>query len=475
MSTPVNILLTAVAAAPQDEKGTNFSNAQDSLVKEFEAVMAHLLSGPANKGAPNGLDNQFQKPADSSSGKTPLSAAQPIGFPAKSTSKSVPASTGGNSKKDVNSATGAETVPIINPDLATNPLLTMVVANAEGDLAPAIASRTPGFHAGTTSTMAVSAPTLPQPKSTSVVTKILASDLAENEAGLATPSLSLEKAGGVNGRETVEPVKESDAFPPGNAPAINSAVIKIPAQMEDHSASKANPDSTPAQLSSTGTSIAKQDMEMQQAPKTNYIAGQTEKVLPGDVIPMLKAKPSLVLPDSSPSASAVNLNSTFAGTGETTVSLRSTSIPGQAAADIHTRLLERTQDMVTLNASRITESGNNSMQVVIKPDAGTQLSLELRKEGGTVQVQAVLQQGDFNHLSRQWPELQQRLGRCGIDLTPLAADGSSANSSGYEQFQSKQNQPTEAVPDLPLAGSPAHTFVPEPAQAPAHRGWETWA
>jgi hypothetical protein len=116
------------------------------------------------------------------------------------------------------------------------------------------------------------------------------------------------------------------------------------------------------------------------------------------------------------------------------------------------------------------------MQVVIKPDAGTQLSLELRQQGGNVEVQAVLHQGDFNHLNQQWPDLQQRLEERGIRLAPLTDEGAASNNtSDSEMFQNKQNQANEAVSELTLVDARAGMFTPEPAQTSAHRGWETWA
>lgn len=130
-----------------------------------------------------------------------------------------------------------------------------------------------------------------------------------------------------------------------------------------------------------------------------------------------------------------------------------------------------------MNAVRLSDSGNSSMQVVIKPDAGTELSLELRQRGGGgVEVQAVLQQGDFNHLSQQWPELQQRLEQRGVRLAPLSDEGAAANNGGsQETFQQKQNQTAGMVPEIALADAPTGMLAPAAAQSPAHRGWETWA
>jgi hypothetical protein len=129
-----------------------------------------------------------------------------------------------------------------------------------------------------------------------------------------------------------------------------------------------------------------------------------------------------------------------------------------------------------VSATRLSDSGNNSMQVVIKPDAGTQLSLELRQQSGNVEVQATLQQGDFNHLNQQWPDLQQRLEERGIRLSPLTDEGATGGSNtGSETFENKQNEGNKVVPELTLVDAPAGMFTSEPAQTSAHRGWETWA
>ena len=144
--------------------------------------------------------------------------------------------------------------------------------------------------------------------------------------------------------------------------------------------------------------------------------------------------------------------------------------------------LERTHDLMASNATRMVSANADLLQVVIKPDAGTQLSLELRQRGGGIEAQAVLQAGDFENLKQHWPELQQRLELRGIKLAPLTNDGGSASWSGNQGFKNQQPPPGERESFRPgvFAG-----FVPavennnlpeEPAnQAAPTRGWQTWA
>lgn len=215
---------------------------------------------------------------------------------------------------------------------------------------------------------------------------------------------------------------------------------------------------------------------MKQAEETNKIAGQTEKVLPGSMIlPAHEGSASAVSPRTEPLATAAAVNSATAGS-DATVSAASAGSGAVTALNTPRDLtLERTQDMVTVNATRLTDSGNNSMQVVIKPDAGTQLSLELRQQGANVQVQAVLQHGDFNQLNQQWPELQQRLEQSGIHLASLTDDGASANHGSRENMENEQKATGEVVPSLTLADAPAGTFTRETTPVSSGAGWETWA
>jgi len=149
---------------------------------------------------------------------------------------------------------------------------------------------------------------------------------------------------------------------------------------------------------------------------------------------------------------------------------------------IRSQALDHTHDLVIQHALRLTDSKTDSLQVVLKPDAGTQLSLELRQRGNGIEAQAILQQGDFEHLKQHWPELQQRLEQRGIKLAPLSNDGNFTAGSGSQGFKNQQNQPAELEPILTgaFAGfAPAGpmTILPdEPAiQTASSRGWQKWA
>ncbi len=264
------------------------------------------------------------------------------------------------------------------------------------------------------------------------------------------------------------PVKPEMAFVSKNQPA---EATSSSTRAEAGSAPPLPPDSN-------GTSIAKQGMAMKQAEKTNKIAGQTEKVLPGNAISSTRINSPPLISGSGVQVTATVVASSVTGTNiNAAAPLPADSAGGLAVAGLHDRILDRVQDMVAVNSMRLGDSGNNSMQVVIKPDGGTQLSLELRQHNGGVQIQAVLQQGDFNHLNQQWPDLQHRLDQRGIRLAPLTDTALSGNGGSNEGFQQKQSPGASPIPDLPSLPVSAASSASMSAQTQrqTYHGWETWA
>jgi len=247
-----------------------------------------------------------------------------------------------------------------------------------------------------------------------------------------------------------------------------------------------------APTKSHGTSAAKQDVPMKNAEQTNKVAGPAgpgEKVLPGDAVAVMRAS---VLPgrgSSIPVSARVQPLVTNTGTAQAVPdnTVRSSVSADEAtvvsnSSDVRSQTLDRTQDLMSLHASRLVDAKSDSLQVVIKPDAGTQLSLELRQRGGGIEAQAILQKGDFENLKQLWPELQHRLEQRGIKLAPLTSDGNSAAWSGNQNFKNQQEQPAER--ESLLAGAfagfvPAGAMTNLPAEPAIHAasscGWQTWA
>jgi hypothetical protein len=457
MSTLSNISPPTSSNTAQEEQGTaNGLQKSSGVTGLFEEVMAQMLSSSAQ------LKSVQVDPKTSG----------------KANTKSASGSSVTNSHLPIQIEQGNA---VVNPEITVSQMLAAAISMASPtgkEVMPDVSSASTQTGA-TTKSSGISASLLQVKGNATAATKISASDLSENQTASSPQVPVVQKVNQLAGKEAGAGTKNPEISIPVDSNASASKLEK--ADPEPDSSSSNGPDPgggtvTPLQSNPGGTSIAKQDVAMKQVEKTNNIAGQTEKVLPGSVVSATKASPTSYFSTNSDQLTATAAaNSSQTDSSSATSTLPLDAVDGSITADMRTRTLERTQEMVTVNATRLTESGNNSMQVVIKPDAGTQLSLELRQQGGSVHVQAVLQQGDFGHLNQQWSDLQHRLGQRGIQLAPLTDDAGSANSNSGETFQNKQNQTTEGVPEVTFADAPIGMFTAEATPAPAHRGWETWA
>jgi hypothetical protein len=141
--------------------------------------------------------------------------------------------------------------------------------------------------------------------------------------------------------------------------------------------------------------------------------------------------------------------------------------------------VERANDLMSLHAFRLRDSGADSLQVVIKPGSGLQLSLDLQTRDGNVEMRATLHHGDFDSLNQHWSELQQQLESRGIRLGPLVSDNPTP-AGGQNLFQqpddSKEQQDAAqpgAVAEFAL-GSVSKAAATTKTMKTLH-GWESWA
>ena len=228
-------------------------------------------------------------------------------------------------------------------------------------------------------------------------------------------------------------------------------------------------------VSSAGTPIAKSTAAMKKPEQTNRIAEASGKFLPsGSMSSGLK---------NDAFAQAGNLSATAVSTvdsgGDAGRAVAAEAVP--VSGDTGTRTVERTHELVVQNAMRLSNATMESLQVVIKPDSGTQLSLELRQRGDGVEVQAVLHQGDFNQLNQNWSDLQQQLQQRGIQLGDLT-NGSdfSGNGNGYwQQGANGEAGNLEAqgsmVAAVTTSGTASGGSTEKVAALAGSGGWQTWA
>jgi hypothetical protein len=297
-----------------------------------------------------------------------------------------------------------------------------------------------------------------------------------------------------NGEAVVVPNNSELAGAEAAAPKKVEAVTAKDFQHEDPDNS-ANSQSQTAEsdifapVKPHGTGVAKQDMPMKNTEQTNKIAGSDGKIFPDEAIFSAREKNlpgrASPIPVSArvelPEASVATVSALPESSVRGTVSADE-SVAVSTFSDLRSQTLDRTHDLLALHATRLVGANSDSLQVVIKPDAGTQLSLELRQRGSGIEAQAVLQKGDLENLKQHWPELQQRLEQRGIKLAPLTSDGNSMTWSGNQNFRNQPEQPAEreALPAGMITGfapvgamtiSPAEPVIP----ATSSSGWQTWA
>jgi hypothetical protein len=288
---------------------------------------------------------------------------------------------------------------------------------------------------------------------TTDIAKALATQAAEATADAAKPTVSDDSDSpltqSADSKSAVEPVS---AFPPG-------------------------PHGIPA---------AKQDMTMKKAEKMQKVAGSAEQDLPGNTASGSEELPKGQKISEKAASHGEKADSTAIelptriSTSVESPSTTITSAGPTPSASLDTRVLERTHDIVALHAMRLTDTGAETLHIVVKPGAGIQLSLELRQSARGIEVSASLHKGDYDQLNQHWPELQQRLEARGVRVSTLTP---SENYTGTNhQFnQSKQQSSQQeslhagAFAEFALAGSMTEAPGARAARASAYRGWETWA
>lgn len=244
----------------------------------------------------------------------------------------------------------------------------------------------------------------------------------------------------------------------------DKAFVPAPSESKIQTATKVSP-------KIHGTVVAQQDVQMKKSEKATEIAGRSglnEKVLPTKTsvpvekdlpvefsVPVHMEKSVRAFVDKIPPALPAQSNTAAAhavsadAPGDDKLAIEA-PVASSTAADTNARAVERTHNLMTMHAIQLRDSNAESLRVVIKPDTGMQLSLELRQRGDGIDARAILQQGDFNQLSQQWPELQQRLEQRGIKLAPLTPDNFSHNDNQSFQHGQQPSAKRELPDELPV-------------------------
>jgi hypothetical protein len=490
MSTLPNILPAANTDSFNDGREMIFPGAAQKNGDAFDHLMSRAVSPSANNANPPVETSAPEKNA----GENFLSEPKNSQSSAPTSSKNRAKTTGGNSESGKNSSAPFETnAAAVNPENVLIQIVASILPHAEISVA---VSKTAASQSAEIFTA------LPEVKNQSQAeTK---TNPAIKVAGQGKITAQVQALAGEKTNSTDSEIAELTAANPQALPLAKDIPddltpkladkLFVPAAPTEFSVSSDLKEKVAVQAEPevNGTSAAQQDAPMKKTENPNKTSSPTGKILPGAAVSVARENnlPSrenfyaAALSRAGQMAANVTVNSSASNSANDTApfSADAAGLIGDAATvDFRARALERVQDMIVQHATRLSDSGNDLLQVVIKPGAGTQLSLELRQRGDGVEATAVLQRGDFNHLNQQWPALQQQLEHRGIRLAPLATDGNFVNN-GENNFQQKQNQFTEpdsfpvgAFAEIAPPGLITGAFAQSDARAMTHHGWESWA
>jgi hypothetical protein len=157
-----------------------------------------------------------------------------------------------------------------------------------------------------------------------------------------------------------------------------------------------------------------------------------------------------------------------------------------------TGTVERISRLVLAEVALIKQHSSDSLAVVLRPDAETELFVHLTQRNGQIEAAVRCERGDLQHLGAWWGQLQESLAQQKVRLAPLEQP-----PSNHPNFHSTTGSDANGGHGSPRHSQPEKQSMDEwPAPAPSstdsahvrgrggsrHRrlttsrpGWETWA
>ena len=246
-----------------------------------------------------------------------------------------------------------------------------------------------------------------------------------------------------------------------------------------------------------GTPVAKEELRMESfsnaeqagtGPVTGGTGDVTEESPTTGTGPMLRDR------DADIADFSRNVGATDWQTG------RPVSFTDRLAPDSHAvrgpeaaRTVEQLSGLVMRETAVLKQHTPDSMAVVLRPDANTELFLHLTQRDGQIEASVRCERGNFDQINALWPQLQESLAGQKVRLAPLqestepqrdpqGASGSTMNFSESEQRSRRQSMPEDdSTSDRPSSAPPSTVSLhPERRRSgtrptASRPGWETWA
>lgn len=238
-----------------------------------------------------------------------------------------------------------------------------------------------------------------------------------------------------------------------------------------------------------GIGSAKTNVTMKNAIKTEEVAGLNQQILPGSTAGAAATLPNLPsearrvgaeLSATSPSA----IDALQAGKNGPAPVRADISGAEEVPATPNVSPLARVGELISREVRMFKRTGDDQVEVVLTPDAKTQISLRLQWREGQVEVQARCDFGDYGSLNTQWGQLQASMANHGVRLSHLSERTTTGfteffNNPNFAQQQSsgreRNSEPFMARPET-LAGVPT---APKPGAATpvrrTNRLFDSWA
>lgn len=235
----------------------------------------------------------------------------------------------------------------------------------------------------------------------------------------------------------------------------------------------------------SGTAAAKMTMSMNNEAKKEEIAGLTQQLLPGGAV--AQSAHGINLPSESvrhASSEIINVDALSAAARLSTGPARTdVSVNGELVDVRDASPTARLGEVISREVRMFKRGGDDLVEVVLTPDAKTQISLKLQWRDGQVEVQARCDMGDHRLLNTQWPELQASFAAHGVRLSHLSERVQTGfteffNNSGFSKQQGGEHQSpaqrSAADAPTPAIAQPAKPGAAKSAIRTNHR-LESWA
>ena len=231
-----------------------------------------------------------------------------------------------------------------------------------------------------------------------------------------------------------------------------------------------------------GTLAAESESVMVTTNQWNIIADAAGKNLPGHGLAAVEAPGE---------ARALDLGNDWAAPGRAMLHLPTLGFTGPesdprangTSENIPSRLemAEQVQQLFTEATVHWRLLRTDTWQVVLKPDADTELTLQFHLQNGNIHAVAQCQPGDFPAFSAQWSELQNRMADQGVRLAALepTTEAFSGFTNGNHQPPSGGQSSSEAFAssELPLTAPirPRRSSNRTVRAVLVNGEWECWA